>query len=899
MRIEYSRYGDYVSVYTDRQGHPTKEPQQIEQENGNLFPISATLDPSQNLGNEMSLEQSELSAPLRYLFSTCMEMHKRLEDSFDSNRISYLELTANTRYHNSMLVDEIERLDRAGVTALVDGKNQGDLLQELRHLEQQVQEWDYRNTCENIFARADNHREYATSRIFIALPCDLQSWDDSNPATHQFRLYFLCDNWEPEEAQEDMPQHPLHPQHVHLSNHPGYVIKRPQEFFEAYGDYVLKVLLIVKQGYFNNQYEIPPLDSFKILWNCDPDIIGEHLTKSNIGDLVDKAITHLQELSPPMLISNIRLTRVRSAAIEAFLITPDGNAESGLHRYNTPYQHVYWMCPAHSRLRFPPGHLQGLQEFVCNHGGHFDLQKAELKVELHSKVEAKQFRTLLKRSKYVAKNIVVKLNWKASLSEVQHLGRGIGKAGTVTLDIEGLAPDIHPRGYAQLLRNYFFGPTSPPSAWLQVVTLRNHPEPQEQCIRIGKFTLRLSLAPERWTFDWIELESDLDKVYELVSNAEAPLDCDTAARELRSTLEKHGLLTVILATIYDNYWVVMFDLEKVAFVEAHSVDMFCPTGVVSSGSLRKLGVHIHDEDLEPWPFQTAEGHKLLQELKVSHFRHTLYYAESLVKMYCNSSSNFSLTLNDRTEDVRLAAQLTIRGCSEALAGGDINKTTFKKPTHPHEQDILADIEFLQWDCDQIFSPLSDYLAAFLDMATQQHPTVLTLVTLDITRLSRAGLAAVSNILGRSSLQHLNIECTAFDSSLSDSVALVLGSVPWTTLRSLTLAGDCMDDWLQLWPSNCAPCLLRLEIQGTESTQPLSHASVLFVHQVIHASPLQELYFVNIETQEQRDWELIAGLQESLVSRNLTVVQERNKLVSCVAVDPSPSMLFYSSKVKVK
>lgn len=43
-------------------------------------------------------------------------------------------------------------------------------------------------------------------------------------------------------SQEDIPQI------LHLSSHPGYNIKRPQELLQDYGDHMLSVLMMVKRG---------------------------------------------------------------------------------------------------------------------------------------------------------------------------------------------------------------------------------------------------------------------------------------------------------------------------------------------------------------------------------------------------------------------------------------------------------------------------------------------------------------------------------------------------------------------------------------------------------------------------------------------------------------------------
>lgn len=185
-------------------------------------------------------------------------------------------------------------------------------------------------------------------------------------------------------------------------------------------------------------------------------------------------------------------------------------------------------------------------------------------------------------------------------------------------------------------------------------------------------------------------------------------------------------------------------------------------------------------------------------------------------------------------------------------------------THPsscqQQASVPAGIEFLQWDCDEIFYQLDDYLISILDVATDQHPFVLILFTLDISQLTCHGFTTVQKILRRSHLEHLTIVCTHIDASISDSVAQVLGSVQWSTLKSLKLLGDHIDAWMSLWMSSHnnpftratgdGPRLLSLHLQSTGSVpQLLSHTSALFVHGLVYSSPSVEVLLKNVILKE--------------------------------------------------
>ncbi|KAG0090344.1 hypothetical protein BGZ93_000235 [Podila epicladia] len=110
-----------------------------------------------------------------------------------------------------------------------------------------------------------------------------------------------------------------------------YLLLRQPEFFQIYGDYALRMLFMAKRGYLNDYYEIPPLDTLKILWGCDPNIIGRHINKDTIGSLIDKAINYLQELFQPKWRTGLGLDRDQSAAIRTFLdVQDDHNLEGNL-----------------------------------------------------------------------------------------------------------------------------------------------------------------------------------------------------------------------------------------------------------------------------------------------------------------------------------------------------------------------------------------------------------------------------------------------------------------------------------------------------------------------------------------------------------------------------------------
>ncbi|KAG0038012.1 hypothetical protein BGZ82_001301, partial [Podila clonocystis] len=591
----------------------------------------------------------------------------------------------------------------------------------------------------------------------------------------------MCDNWRQHGALEDMPQH------VHLSNHPGYVLKRQQEFFQAYGDYILRMLLMIKSGHVNSNYEIPPLDTCKVLWGCDPDTIGSHINKDTIGLLVEKAIAYLQRLSPPKWAAKLDLDRDQSATIRSFLDVQD-NSEGNLYRYIDSTQRVFWICQAHERQYFDNESLEGLREVVQSHGGRVDMQKGKLKVELGSPTEAEQFRTVLKGCR-LRFDISVKLTWNATRQSVKELCRDIADTGAAVLQLDGMTPDIDSQGFDHSLHPVFNLGASRTKR-LCFVTLLNYPEPQKQSILLDKFVLQSVNWSARFAHSWLELEEDLSQFGWMVSKAQNPSDWNRAATVLQSTLAKHGLAGTKMIILYSDEWSAVFEPKSGAVVKVHSQDTVSLERILSAGTITSLGVHVNSLRFDERFFHAVWANAVLQELNVSYLgNNVVYYTGHINRIGHSSACSCRFTLFDRIESTndRVVAQLAIRGSDNQSPGNSILESDGcdieGRTSQQQVSDAPMDFELVHWDCDQVSSTLSSYSASFLDMTTKQHPLVLTMFTLDVSQLSDIGLSSIQEVLGRSNLEQLHVVCTPVDSR-SRSIAQALGSVQWSTLKSL-------------------------------------------------------------------------------------------------------------------
>lgn len=142
---------------------------------------------------------------------------------------------------------------------------------------------------------------FAAPRLFLILPSDLELRDHSDPSTHTFRLYFMCD-CQYKKFEDRRP-------YVHISNHSGYHLDRPLEFIRQFGQLSLTILEAVETGYIGPEFCIPKLDSFQILDNFRGNAIQQQLTSATIGPLVNKAITYIYAASYVELVLRVRKER--------------------------------------------------------------------------------------------------------------------------------------------------------------------------------------------------------------------------------------------------------------------------------------------------------------------------------------------------------------------------------------------------------------------------------------------------------------------------------------------------------------------------------------------------------------------------------------------------------------
>lgn len=210
------------------------------------------------------------------------KLYRVLEKSKSLDRHRFLTILANFEYQRSKLLDQVNNLSR---TSVVAPKH----ITAWRHTLSQpdssmLRGLDSFDIWGKLVMKEHRFLEFNSPRLFLVLPKDLYQWDDEDPDTHHFRLYFLCEF----DYSQDFPlvncAQPSRtaPAHIHISDHPGYDLDRPREFFQRYGQIAMVILGLVRSGFMSENLCVPSLKSASILNCCGGTIARHRLTNANI-----------------------------------------------------------------------------------------------------------------------------------------------------------------------------------------------------------------------------------------------------------------------------------------------------------------------------------------------------------------------------------------------------------------------------------------------------------------------------------------------------------------------------------------------------------------------------------------------------------------------------------------
>ncbi|KAF9329594.1 hypothetical protein BG006_007355, partial [Podila minutissima] len=651
----------------------------------------------------------------------------------------------------------------------------------LDQMVQELYEHHRLNTCQAIMENINHCLEYPSSHLFLVLPSSLERWDDMDPTTHSFRLYFICD---PRSSTAT-----ILPQHIHVTGHQGYDIDQPQAFFQQYGQYTLTLLNMVKHGYPRGPYSVPASDTFEILRPGAP--VRHVLTRENIGPLVDKSIAHISKLSFKKSLWKIVLNPRESRHLGSFLRIHGGELGlGGLHRVveRMPSDHVHWRCPNHAE------HTRNsrLESIVGTLGGKVDRSLHTIAVS-PSAVQVVDIATALQGTKSVF-DATIRFTWIVSRDELQEVLALMAHSGVVALQLDGLTSKARIHN-SENEEDMFVDTVG--SSKLQLVTLLNYPQPSEQYLYLGKagsdaFGLQLSLPAELPHFDWFNLRMTLERGLARIGKKTRTSLIQPSLQEgfRQLVLEKDlNIRGIDLFEPESKMWQGRLGMQRGVVIGLSDTTapskMICRS-LLEYGTLRALRLRTQDSVDIPYLHSLIELNPRLQYLDIPAQEERIFkYLGPLWRK--GVSGQLQVVLRE------LSAENTLHRIASLVVGTSLSDSSGSVVSVGLHVVVVS-----RWQSQYVSGLRADQDARVLDIATLKFPSVVTSLILNLSAFTRPGHSSIQKVLQRSSLERLVVHCSHFDSNLREYFGQVLSNVQWPTIKSPILVGVKIDDWIRVW-----------------------------------------------------------------------------------------------------
>ncbi|KAF9428394.1 hypothetical protein BGZ94_002534 [Podila epigama] len=811
--------------------------------------------------------------------SVSLEQYKHMVELLgqraSSSRSHFLKVLANANLHRDHLWTIIAMAQNNRNTVI------GEIIEivssaatHLTQLQNEAHRLDVYNKGRVMLSELGHPLSFAKPRLFIVLPANLDLWNDLDPSTHRFRLYFMCDFQQGEVIDGKYYLKPIsnvYPQHTHLSSHQGYDIERPQELFHAYGDYILTLLAMVLYGHCDENSFVPTFENFQILSCCSGDTPRHNLTWENLDLLIAKSIEYIQQLAPPRRLWFSGLTADETRHLQTFLTIPSGDNGYGGFHWTAFKSSALWLCPQHS---YEEQDIVEICQWVYPRNGWVDMSVGTARLDIWSVNEAKETAWVLQQTECIF-DLTISISWDASYQELQSIVAHMAEGGLRTLQIEGVKSYLTPWCPAAYNNDIFVEAMN--DTKLQVITLTNFPRMDKQYTYLGSSTGRFygfltSPTQSRIDLDWNILQFYLDE------------------RMSTDILLRRGNLTKDDQMPFQSLTCHLIPRTKSEHV---GIDLFRHNGYVTpNDSLRsawKGNIEVIDGELhklvefailDHGSYGARMSHKYTELRRLVAINNVLRHDDDFCSL---------LTKNMALEKVELVTQERdlLRQIEDICGKWIGNKkslevTLLERGRGPegHLVAVLdmkrvkgrpAVVDVRHWDNDHISQVLADRDVAILSTVALRFPQALKSLTIDISSLSIQAIEDITAVVGYATLDRLHIKCQMLTQDRHEHARRVLDSVKWSEVKALVLSGCQIDEWIHLWSSDKALspwavgssssgglALLSLVVQGTGiADQLLSHASVLALHWMIYqADLLQELRLENVAFENKADQDLL-------------------------------------------
>lgn len=779
----------------------------------------------------------------------------------------FLRFVASRDYSRTKLLASLSHFNDNDPTIQKEKEN---VLQEIIRLDKLVPQADDQERMLKLTTDVYGRFRRPPNLLFLILPTSLDQWDPANTTNPMLRLYFLCKGTDAKN--KDIEAHLLYAQHAHISNHAGYVLKSAQDFLQSYGDYALAVLLMAKYGFFGSDYHIPSLHSFKVLATVDGTTPRHNLTSDDIGPLIDEAIAYIRAFQ-----QRIQSTQhvIDPWGIKSFLWLDGSDSGTGdlYFQQGAGENETLWLCTDHCPL---DSRIRVLKEFVQSRNGTIDLHNRTIRITLTSASEADRF-AKYNKSKVQYFEVFLHIAWSVTRQELQRVCEQLVNAGFLLLRVHGVPSCVASLGPIVLNRNT-----------TSLIILCDYPRPAESYVFItmddqftkreyveqGRTTERKDLLCRHYGLHIQRLVDETDILFgDLVHYFSDEIEkCEKGMvlfkqRERPSQHTTLGLSGVSVFSRRNLDWQGQLGVTDgiiYGLAEAVIPNTNFSTMILECGKLRRLVLQSYNADDMLQVMSLMECSPLLQTIEVPAQENDIFARIESIRQSCNN----------RTRPVEVSflhqQQDRVRVLAKVVIGGIEHSETLE--ARSHSQNSPA-VDILDWHLDQVSGQIRDDGLRVLDSASRLFPSTLTSFTVDITSLQPQGLVHVCNVLKRSSLEYLHINCVPFMPFLEANIGEALQAIQWPTIKSLVLTGNNINDWLTLWsssygglhrligawvdPSASGPSLVYFSIRGHEENKTiLSHASALAIHHVLYSCRLVELRLENILLENKQEWNLV-------------------------------------------
>ncbi|KAF8939094.1 hypothetical protein BGZ58_010663, partial [Dissophora ornata] len=278
--------------------------------------------------------------------------------------------------------------------------------------------------------------EYTIPRLFIVLPETSTAWDPATMFRTKFRLRFICECGEHTKASRSKIPH-----QIHLSNHEGYVVNKPTEFFEKYGPFLMLMLEMIKTGTGIAGRFVPAVAIIDAVTSKGIDYSLKYLEecraliqKSDGVDVdVDRDARELHQDLPSYLTGVEGLEGADLRQLGSYLTANSSdNLLGNLYRMTTKDGHVKWVCHNHYRAGYQEAHTQKLRELVKLAEGEFDEQLGRIEIRLGSSFAASEFYEAVSKARDIL-DLDVGLGWNQDYADFVKLKDMISKSNIRSL----------------------------------------------------------------------------------------------------------------------------------------------------------------------------------------------------------------------------------------------------------------------------------------------------------------------------------------------------------------------------------------------------------------------------------------------------------------------------------